>query len=238
MIDGGLAVSVNRSWQVPPDPSGRPVARFKSMAPMVPKPGDRTGNTYIAALSRYDAFWLGFEADEERSFAVILYLDGRCALTGRQRQTDTLNDNPRNFLVVPDQPWFDCIVDQDGSFKQLVPCFVPQATATGRAMVAEIRSVIYSLDVQATQSSPAEPDGPVPLYSKEGCCARAQNSVHTWPSREVNRESLPSKPLAELTFLLVEPELFCEITGIPLPAEMFEDIKETPPSPHNPFGPP
>ena len=233
-----MAVSVNRSWQVPPAPKSRPVARFKSMAPIAPKHGDGSGNTFIAALSKHDAFWLGFEAFGKRSYAVIIYLDGRCAFTGCRRQTDALTYDPRNFIVVPDQPWFDCIIDRSGSYRQLVPSFASQGAATGRVTVTEIRSVIYSLDGQAIQSFLPEPDGGVPLYSNEGGNSRARNTVHAWPCREVNRKFLPSKPHIKLTFLLIDPKLFGEITGIQLPAEMFEDVEGTPPLPHNPFGVP
>jgi hypothetical protein len=239
-VCGGLLVSVNRSWQVPPKQGSRPAAAFKSMAPIAPDGAagstGRAGDNYLAAVAGHDAFWLGFEVDDGQSFAVIPFLDARAALTGRQSQSDALEYEPRNFLVVPDQPWFDCVVGSDGSFQQLVPGFASAAATAGRAQCYQCRLVIYALDAAATQLAAApEPDGPVPLYSQGSAAAGTETSVHAWSGRDMRSDHLTSRQCAVLTFVLLEPDVFQKRSSIELPPGMFDDAEGAPPLPHNPF---
>lgn len=211
------------------------------MAPVAPwsttnsAVGD-SGDVYLAAVASHDAFWLGFEADEGLSFAVTIDLDGRNAVTGRQGWSDALEYEPNNFLLVPDQPWFDSIVGSGGTFAQLIPRFDAGASPTDLASGAEIRLVIYPITTDAFQTPLAQqPEGPVPLYSRERGASQTEETTHPWRARSLRSDFKPPHPCAKLTFHIVEPRLFETLTGEQLPAGMFDDVGSTPPPPFDPF---
>ncbi len=239
-VCGGLFVSVNRSWQVAAERGRRPAAPFKGMAPLAlwsstDTAGDR-GHVYLAAVAAHDAFWLGFEADEGLCFAVIINLNGRCALTGRHGRSDVLEHEPPNFLVIPDQPWFDCIVGAESTFEQLIPRFDPEVDPTGFASGGEIHLVIYPVDVNSQQASLVpQPEGPFPLYLPENAAARTEQAVHPWRGRALRKDFHPTHSCARLTFHIVEPKRFEVLTGVQLSPGMFDDACATPPPPYNPF---
>jgi len=194
------------------------------------------GDVYLAAVAAHDAFWLGFEADEGLCFAVIVDLDGRCALTGRHGWSDVLEHEPRNFLVVPDQPWFDCIVGSEGACEQLIPRFDPEVGPTGFASGGEIHLIIYPVEANAQQASPVpQPEGPFPLYSPDSAAVGTEETVHPWRGRALRNDFRPPHPCARLTFHIVDPKRFEALTGVKLSAGMFDDAGATPPPPYDPF---
>ena len=240
-VCSGLVTSVNRSWQVAVEPGNRPAAPFKAIAPIAPwlptnsAVGDQ-GDVYLAAVAPHDAFWLGFEADEGLFFAITIDLDGRNALNGRQGWSDTLELEPKNFLLVPDQPWFDSIVGPEGTFEQLIPHFDPEARPVNFTSGGEIRLVIYPIEAGALQPPLAQPpEGPEPLYSQESAASQTEATIHPWRGRGLRSDFQPPRPCARLTFHIVEPKLFENLTSVHLPANMFDDVGSTPPPPFDPF---
>ena len=146
-VCGGLLTSLNRSWQVVGRPGQRPAASFKGLAPLAAwsAAGVKTDDQnpiYLAAIAPHDAFWIGFDADPELNFAVTIDLDGRNALSGERGWSRGLAHNPKNFLLIPDQPWLDARGGQDGSLQQLIPWFGDEVRTVGVATGAEIRLTV------------------------------------------------------------------------------------------------
>lgn len=239
-VCGGLLTSVNRSWQVAVERGQRPVASFKAMAPVAPwsptnRPVGDQGDVYLAAVAPHDAFWLGFEADEGLFFAMTIDLDGRNALNGRQGWSDALELEPKNFLLIPDQPWFDSIVGPGGAIQQLVPKFDLEARPMSFTSGGEIRLAIYLIEADELQPPLVkQPEGPVPMYSQERAASQTEATIHPWRARSLRRDFQSPRPCARLTFHIVEPKLFETLTGVHLPAGMFDDVG-SPPPPFDPF---
>ena len=242
-VCGGLVTSVNRSWQVAVEPGNRPAAPFKAMAPIASWQATKStvedqGDVYLAAVASHDAFWLGFEADEDLYFGVTIDFNGRNALNGRQGWSDALESEPQNFLLIPDQPWFDSIAGSNGTFEQLLPQVDPEVRPMSFASSGEIHLVIYPIEADALQTPlEQQPKGPVPLYSQEGASSQSQTnaSIHPWRSRSLRSDFQTPHSCARLTFYIVEPKLYETLTGVQLPAGMFDDVGSTPPAPFNPF---
>lgn len=240
-VCGGLVVSVNRSWQITVERGQRPFAPFKAMAPVAPWPATNSpirdqGDVYLAAVAPHDAFWIGFEADEGLSFAITIDLDGRNALNGCQGWSGALKFKPRNFLLIPDQPWFDSIVGPGGTSEQLIPQFDHEDRPMCFTSGAEIHLVIYLIEPGALQTPLAQqPEDPVPLYSQEHGASHTEATIHPWSGRSLRNDFQPPRPCARLTFHIVEPKLFETLMGVQIPAGMFDDVGSTPPPPFDPF---
>jgi hypothetical protein len=205
---GGLAISVNRSWQVPPGP--RPVAAFIGLSPLAEKSGE-----VLAAVAAHEAFWLGFEVEDGRDYAVLMLIDGKNPMGGGAE----LERAPPNFLLLPDQPWLDCVEDPPGHFAQLLP---PQ----DKDGACRISLNIYSVPSEAVPAQHALKE-PQPLY------AQGSATPHVWSARSLTRDDLPC--IALLDILVVAPERFERESGEKLPAEFFTPPDGAPPPPHNPF---
>ncbi len=235
---GGLLVSVNRSWQVDVEPGQRPVAAFKAMAPIAPGPAaEEADDVHLAAVGAHDAFWLGFEADDAASYAVTIDVDGRNALTRRAGPTTELDLEPRNFLVVPDQPWFDSIVDADGAHRQLVPSYDAGADPASPASGARVVLGIHRIDTGSI-AAPREPEGPVPQYADEVVDPgpeRPPAEAHRWAARDVDAAIERAALCATVRFMIVEPSRYEALTGTTLPPDMFDDVESEPPAPFDPF---
>jgi hypothetical protein len=240
-VCGGLITSINRSWQVAVKPGQRPLASFKAMAPIAAwsatkkAVGDQQ-DTYLAAVAPHDAFWLGFEVEEGLFFAVTIDVDGRNALTGHKGWSRALELEPKNFLLIPDQPWLDAMVGQEGRLQQLIPRFDHEARPIGFASGGEIRLVIYPIEAGALEPPLLQqPKGPVPQYAKEGAASQNEPTIHPWLGRNMRRNVQAPRPCARLTFHIVEPKLFETLTALHLPEGMFDDVDSTPPPPFELF---
>ena len=231
-LGGELIISVNRSWQVPAVTHGRPVARFRGMAPLFVVEGEG-GVRVLAAVAPWDAVWLGFETRGDASFAIVPLIDGRNALTDEAGDLERLRAAPPNFLLAPDHPWFDCTPRPDGGFAQMVPPFVPESELGGRRPVKHIQLIIFSVDAPKRQAMNSE-GTPIPLYTQSS--KQASPARHVWDARELSSTVLDVEPRVKLTLELNHPLQFQERSGRKLPAEFFEEPQGPPPAPHNPFG--
>ena len=236
-VCGGLLTSLNRSWQVVGKPGQWPAASFKGLAPLAAwsAAGATTDNQnpiYLAAIAPHDAFWIGFEADPELNFAVTIDLDGRNALSGERGWSRGLTHNPKNFLLIPDQPWLDARVGQDGSLQQLIPSFGEEVRAVGIATGAEIRLTVYpipSADLEFKQ--PPQAQGPQPQYAPDSATAAKGQPIHPWQGRTLRRDAPEPEACAKLSVAIVQLSLFESLTHISLPEGLFDDADSTPPPP-------
>lgn len=234
---GGLLISINRSWQATVKPGERPLASFKGMAPLAAWSPTKTiaqdqDAFYLAAVASHDAFWLGFEANEGLHFALTIDVDGRNALTGHRGSTRTLERQPRNFLLIPDQPWFDAMIGPEGGLQQLIPRFNDAVRPIGFATGGEIRLTVYPISEEGLDPPLLQqPQSPVPLYSQKPDASQREPTIHPWVGRNLRRNVKAPDACARLTFEIVEPKIFETLTAVPLPKGMFDDTDSTPPPP-------
>ena len=215
-IGGGLTVSVNRSWRVAAVAGQRPVAAFKGTAPVLLQ-GDAP--VFMAAVGEHDAFWLGFEVEGDAVYAVVITIDGSNPWT--HTPGTALQRAPANFLLLPDQPWFDCVEEPDGQLRQLL-------RPAGEEGSCRIALAIYAEPPDAVERQES-PSGPQPLYAGKDTAGEA----HRWPARALLAEDLPLWTALEI--LMVSPPRYEQQSGVPLPREFFDLPQEPPPPPHNPF---
>ena len=236
-VCGGLLASLNRSWQLALQPGKRPAASFKGMAPLAAWPAAEANisdrdHLYLAAVAPHDGFWLGFEADSGMNFAVSVDVNGRNALSGELGESRRLQHNPRNYLLIPDQPWLDAVVGHDGKLQALTPSFTELVGPMGFATGAEIHLGVYAIpsaDLEPEQ--PPQPKGPLPYYGQDSGTAAAVLPVHPWQSRSLRRGIPAPRACAHLTLAVVEPHLFERLTKRSLPEGLFGDADTTPPPP-------
>lgn len=232
-VNESLIVSINRSFLVEHEFNKRPVSAFKGIVPIGRNLNKEKADVYEAAIEENDAFWLGFEAKNEHVFAIIPCLDNHQAITGKSCESPILEFDPPNFLIVPDQPWFDCVFDQNEGFCQLVPEFPTSASKKGRAAVKEIRLLIYRLDVKPDKVKSANTYKPNPLYSEGTEDSESIHPSHIWNRRSLADTPIQSLPIADLIFQIVDREMFQTNTGIILPSASFDNKQNK--LPHNPF---
>ena len=226
-----LLVSINRSWQADGPSAKPPVAEFKAMAPVAfwSHGGPEKGDIYLAAVAAHDSWWLGFET-KGQPFGITLEINSQNALSGHEDPASAMMNDPQNFLLVPDQPWFDAIRDRDGLYHQLIASFgQPENPDVG----ATTRLTAFQL---AEENLTPHPDQNIdevqPLYS--GNTPEMAATPHRWPGRTLAATAQPPKPCGRITVLMVTPKAFQTLTGTTLEPETFIDKGEAP-APFDPF---
>jgi hypothetical protein len=187
---------------------------------------------YLAAVAPHDGFWLGFEADPSLNFAVCIDVNGRNAISGELGASHRLRHNPRNYLLIPDQPWLDTAVGDDGKLQALIPSFTEMAGPRGFVTGAEIRLGVYTIpsaDLEPEQVP--QPKGPLPYYGQDSGMATSGLAAHPWKSRGMRRSIPEPRACAHLTLVIVEPHLFERLTKRSLPKGLFDANDTTPPPP-------
>jgi hypothetical protein len=222
-----LIISLNRSWQVEHEPDAPPASEFKSMAPLAFRDTDDKSDHYLAAIAAHDAYWLGFETEADKTFAVTIDIDGINALTHQPGPSTKLQQSPPNHLLIPDQPWFDTLARPGGEFVQMIPHYGPNADKPG----AEVRVTVFSL-AGGSIITPPPPDDPQPLYADND--AEQSASPHLWTARAFQDVLDLPDPSGQITFHIVLPETFQRMTGQTLDLKTFID-EGPPPEPFDPF---
>lgn len=209
---------MNRSWVVAPGSGSRlkgpaPVARAHS--------GD-----YVVALAPGDAFWVGFEADAGRSFAVLPSVDGRLVASGGPDPSDLASCDPADLLVVPEQPWFDSV-----GGRQLVAPHADPATAAAGAVVGQLRLLVREI---FTDGAPVDSvERPIPQFTPGNPERPTEPGLHPWSRRAVTPADLSGKPDV-VVLRPVDPAAFAElsVTGV---RPHLPDDGAGPPPPHSFF---
>ena len=225
-VCGELLISVNRSWKVEVAQGERPVAAFKTPAPIEILEAGDDSVAIAAAVGPNDAYWFGFESKGDRPFALVIRQHGINLVAGTDEEGgSTLATDPPNFLLVPDQPWFDAVLRSDGNFTQLIP--------TGGEASDRIDIEVYRLAPDALAA--IDLDAPEPHYGPGDGDGAIAAQDHPFKSREQVGE-LPKEPCAKVSIAIMFPDRFQEATGAKIDSAMFEDGEAEPPAPFNPFG--
>ena len=70
-------------------------------------------------IHQHEAMWMSFSADRYNPVALQIGAGGRCAVTG-SAISDSLTQDPQNYVVLPKQPWLDGFKTADGKVRQFV----------------------------------------------------------------------------------------------------------------------
>lgn len=170
-----FALGLHRTLRIPDDgkiyplPPGLgqfPLFEVMSYRNRLPSHWLEAGGAFIPMYQR-EALWLGFHAADWKPNAVKIGVGGINAISG-QPIDKTLNANPQDYLVCPDQPWLDGINTGSGSIRQFVAMplgkgYTVEASITGEEKYGGIQVVVFEPKPGKFPDSPPVPveTGPV-----------------------------------------------------------------------------
>ena len=114
-----------RKWPLPPGLGRFPLRHLEDYEPKLPEAWRRRGGV-ILPMYRAEALWLHFRTAGERAFPrtgypfAIKIAAGRINAVTGEPWTDSLNRDPQDYLVAPDQPWLDGFCVEKGVVRQFV----------------------------------------------------------------------------------------------------------------------
>ncbi|KAM0285354.1 hypothetical protein ACHAQH_001543 [Verticillium albo-atrum] len=146
-----LTLTLNRTIRVPdnqdtnalPPSCGQfPLYRIRDYAHNLPDDMVQKGGLFFP-MYQCEAMWISFNSSHP--FAIKIYVGGVNAVSGfpmvendttRQKRARMLRDSKQiqDYMVVPEQPWLDGIVSEDGKIRQ----FVAQPKGSGFAVEAQV----------------------------------------------------------------------------------------------------
>ncbi|MFB7874298.1 hypothetical protein ACFC06_03530 [Nocardia sp. NPDC056064] len=123
-LPGGVRVTFLRTLRLPetgtyPLPPGFgafPLRRVADYPDTVPAEWRERGGVMLPVYQR-EAMWLSFSATTPA--ALKIGVGKVCAVSGKP-WSDTLGQNPQNYVALPRQPWLDGINSGDGTVRQFV----------------------------------------------------------------------------------------------------------------------
>ena len=105
-----------RSYPLPPGLGAFPVRRVDDYQARVPAEWLEHGGVFVPMYQR-EAMWLSFGS--LMPHAVKIAVGKVCALTGKT-WSQSLHDEPQDYLVAPPQPWLDGISIGNGKIRQFI----------------------------------------------------------------------------------------------------------------------
>jgi hypothetical protein len=224
------------TYPLPPGFGPLPVHRVESYAGRVPAAWRRTGGFFVPVYQR-EALWLQFEAAWWKPNAVMVAVGGVNAVSGGDWR-ESMNAEPQNYLVCPDQPWLDGINAGDGMIRQFVA--VPlgggdtvEEQLTGTAEVGGIQIRIIEPRPGRFRDEPP-PGGDVrfdafdAIPTEMGVAAGGRIRQKIYPDR-YGLDTWDEGNRADIFVHLVNSEQYRSVTGRPPPpspisAKLYTDM--------------
>ena len=150
-----FSVSFQRTLRIPDDgkvyplPPGlgafpiHPVADYLDRVPQT----WRTQNSYFIPMYQREALWLGFDGATWKPNAVKIAIGKINAISG-QAWDETLDADPQNYIVCPNQPWLDGINVGQSFIRQFVAMplglgYTVEAQVSGAEEFGGIQILVY-----------------------------------------------------------------------------------------------
>ena len=137
-----------RDYPLPPGLGSFPLRHLDDYAQRLPEEWHRRGGV-IAPMHQAEAMWINFTAVSDYPFAVKIATGKICALTG-DRWVNYLNNDPQDYLVLPEQPWLDGYCVEKGVIRQFVAMplgggYTVEEQLTGAAQHGGLQIVVYPM---------------------------------------------------------------------------------------------
>lgn len=107
-----------REYALPPGLGRFPAVHVDDFADRMPERW-RTHGGIMLPMYQAEAVWLNFSSPNEYPFAVRVATGKIDAVTGED-YVDGLRRGPQNYLSIPEQPWLDGYVVEEGIIRQFV----------------------------------------------------------------------------------------------------------------------
>lgn len=216
-----------RQYPLPPGLGSFPVYRVRDYPDRVPVHWDRQKGYFIPMYQR-EAMWINFNAAWWKPNAVKVGVGMVNALSGEEWNL-TLDDNPQNYLVAPDQPWLDGIKSGEGVIRQFVAVplgtgYTVEAQVTGKESDGALRIAVFEPRPGRFPDAPPH-DG---RYALEESAAPSMSSAarsknmglgaggtmrqNVYPDG-YGRDTWDENECNEIVIYIVNSEFFAEITG-------------------------
>ena len=151
------AIDLHRTLRIPDDgnthylPPGLgcfPLRHLDDYAHRLPDSYSSRGGV-IMPMYQAEALWIGFGSNFGYPFAVKIATGKICAVTG-DSWVNHLNQNPQDYVVLPDQPWLDGYCVEKGLIRQFVATplgdgHTIEEQLTGGAEVGGIQIIAYPM---------------------------------------------------------------------------------------------
>ena len=139
------------SYPLPPGLGDFPLRHVDDYAPRLPQEWLRRGGV-IMPMHQAEAMWMSFDSpfhDPGYPFAVKIATGKVCAVSGDAWQ-DHLNQDPQDYVVLPDQPWLDGYCVEKGVIRQFVAMplgegYTVEEQLTGAAEHGGVQIVAYPM---------------------------------------------------------------------------------------------
>ena len=138
----------DRSYPLPPGLGTFPLRHLDDYESRVGKRLQERGGV-IMPMYQSEALWINFDTRHAYPFAIKIATGKICAVSG-ERWFNHLNQDPQDYVVLPQQPWLDGYCIEKGTIRQFVASPLGSGHAveeqvTGEASVAGIQIVVYPM---------------------------------------------------------------------------------------------
>ena len=138
-------------YPLPPGLGPLPLRHLDDYARRLPGNWQRRGGV-IAPMHQAEAMWIEFEANSgfpSYPFAVKIASGKVCAITG-DTWVNHLNDDPQDYVTLPEQPWLDGYCVEKGVIRQFVAMrlgkgYTVEEQLTGAARHGGIQIAVYPM---------------------------------------------------------------------------------------------
>lgn len=171
-LGDGLNISFLRTLRIPDDgktyplPPGLgrfPVRRVDDYLDRVPVEWREHGGVFLPMYQR-EAMWISFSGQYWKPRALKVGIGKVCAITG-ERWSESLSDDPQNYIVTPPQPWLDGIAVKKGIIRQ----FVAMPLGMGYTVEGQVtgEESVGGLQLKVFEPKPGRfPDEPPPMRAR------------------------------------------------------------------------
>lgn len=133
-------------YPLPPGLGAFPIHSVADYLDSVPQTW-RTQNSYFIPMYQREALWLGFDGANWQPNAVKIAIGNINAISG-QVWDETLNADPQNYIVCPNQPWLDGINAGQSFIRQFVAMplglgYTVEAQVSGAENFGGIQILVY-----------------------------------------------------------------------------------------------
>lgn len=160
-----------RTYPLPPGLGAFPVRRVDDYRDRVPAEWVEHGGVFVPMYQR-EAMWLSFGSLVPH--AVKIAVGKVCALTGKS-WSESLHEDPQDYLVAPPQPWLDGICVGNGRIRQFVAMplgmgYTVEGQVSGEERFGGIQIKVYAPKPGRFRRTPPAPRGTVLSESAFGGC--------------------------------------------------------------------
>ncbi len=182
----------DRDYPLPPGLGRFPLRHIDDFARRLPEQWRRRGGV-IAPMHQAEAMWIAFGGHSEYPFAVKIATGKICAISG-DPWVNHLNKDPKDYVVLPEQPWLDGYCVEKGIIRQFVAMplgkgYTVEEQLTGAAQHGGLQIVVYPMKRKRYKQLMARASRwPRLPHMQDAVCCVAQEPMGLAPGGRMRQE--------------------------------------------------